>query len=319
MRIAASLAIALAALTATDARAEGRDCEVVFVRAPDEVRLVIESWLKAEPRCSGTIELRVVETENGSLYLIAQRPDGRIHEREVPDAQSAGVLVASWVADDWTSSPPEEPENEDAPPPVEPITVNPLVGAPGVTDALPPPSAPRSTGRWFSLAGMTMIEGMGGFGGRFEMDLFGGRTSKWTIGAALVGVSSLMHLATTDGFGTLDSMDLRALLVAARTWRIGDNWNIRWSVGLGPMYTDAQAHVSGGVGPDYMEYIVADGVSLAYETTLTLARELFDHRWAVTAGFDASFIAQDLDSSADVLVSRNTLDMMFLFGARYRL
>ncbi|MGE0402882.1 MAG: hypothetical protein AB7T06_39620, partial [Kofleriaceae bacterium] len=77
MRIAASLAIALAALTATDARAEGRDCEVVFVRAPDDVRLVIESWLKAEPRCSGTIELRVVETENGSLYLIAQRPDGR--------------------------------------------------------------------------------------------------------------------------------------------------------------------------------------------------------------------------------------------------
>lgn len=29
----------------------GRTCDVRFVRAPDDVRHVIESWLAAEPHC----------------------------------------------------------------------------------------------------------------------------------------------------------------------------------------------------------------------------------------------------------------------------
>jgi hypothetical protein len=315
MRIALSLAIAFGLFArATDANAERRDCEVVFVRAPDEARLVIESWLKAEPRCSGTIELRVVETEGGSLYLIAQRPDGRIHEREVPDAQSAGVLVASWIADDWTSTPPDE-DDEAAPSTVEAPTVNPVEGAPGVTAVAPPPrTQSRTTGRWFSVAGMIQTEGQGGVGARFEMDLVGGRSSKWTLGIMASGVSSQM--ATWDGVPmTLETVDLRALLVAARTWRLGQNWNIRWSIGLGPMYTDA---VGTSWDASNMQHVTADGVSLAYESTLTIAREMFDHRWAIMAGPAVTMIQQELDGyEGDI--SRNKTELMFMLGARYRL
>jgi hypothetical protein len=316
MRIAASIAITLAALCAsTDARAERGSCEVLFVRAPDDVRLVIESWLEAEPRCSGTIELRVVEMENGSLYLIAQRPDGRIHEREVPDAQSAGVLVASWVADDWTSPPPDE-KPVTPPPAVAPITVDPFAAAPGITDTIAP-AAPRSTGRWFSAAGMIQTEGEGGAGARFEMDLTGGRSSKWTLGVALAGVSSQMTAITTSvRLAVLETIDLRALFVAARTWRLGENWNVRWSFGLGPMYTDAEARLYDDSDP--MPYSTGDGVSLAYESTLTLAREFSEHRWAITAGPAATLISQELNGNA-YGVSRHKVELMFALGLRYRL
>ncbi|MFN0249123.1 MAG: hypothetical protein ACKV2T_19725, partial [Kofleriaceae bacterium] len=323
MRVAVPLAIAVASLAfASHVRAERRDCEVMFVRAPDDVRLVIESWLKAEPRCRGTIELRVVETETGSLYLIAQRADGRIHEREVPDAQSAGVLVASWVADDWTSSPPETEEEGATAPTVAPVTVNPFDGAPGATevaDSLPPSRATRATGRWFSVAPMILAEGHGGVGMRFEMDLAGGRSSKWTLGIAAVGVSSSMALFTTNNAGTLDAMDVRALAVAARTWRLGARWNVRWSVGLGPMYTDGTAVLW---ARDWTSmghvYVSAEGVSLAYESSLTLARELFDHRWAVTAGPAVTRISQTLDGYQEA-IERHKLELAFMLGARYRL
>lgn len=305
-----TLAIVLfAVVAAPEARAERGGCEVVFVRAPDDARLVIEGWLRAEPRCSGTIELRVVETESGTLYLIAQRPDGRIHEREVPDAQSAGVLVASWVADDWTSAP-EPDDSEDPAPVVAPLAVD--VGSPS-TDPMPTVRRARPTGRWFSTAGMVAMEGQGGFGARFEMDLAGGRTSKWTLGAAIAGVSS-MSPVMSDGFGRLESFDLRGLVVVARTWRLGENWNVRWSLGVGPMYTEGTAHI------DWPETTTnpAHGIDVAYEMGLSLARELLDHRWAIAAGPQFTAITQELDGVMND-IERNKLEVVFLLGARYRL
>src|SRR5688572_29410484 len=124
MRIAATALVALAvspAAAETAVRTEAA-CEVRFVRAPDDVRLEIERWLCAESHCMSSIDLRVVPTDDG-YYLLAQRPDGRIHERVVPNAQSAGVLVASWVADDWVRRP--------SPPlAVAPIIVNPFADEP---------------------------------------------------------------------------------------------------------------------------------------------------------------------------------------------
>lgn len=315
MRIAASLAIALGLAASPTARADHRGCEVSFVRAPDEVRLIIEKWLAAEPRCSGTIELRVVETEGGSLYLIAQRPDGRIHEREVPDAQSAGVLVASWVADDWTSTPRDEVESAPA---VAPVPASPVVDPPAIVATVP--ARARATGRWLTVGGMLQTEGEGGFGARFELDLLGGRSAKWTLGIAGAGVSSEMSLSLRGGYGYLETIDLRALLVAARTWQLGSEWNIRWSFGLGPTYTEGTAVVSDYSDP-YNERLMAlpaDGVSMAYESSLTLARELFDHRWAVTFGPAATLIKQLLDGP-EVEVSRSKIELMFMLGARYRL
>jgi hypothetical protein len=101
-------------------------CEVTIVRAPDDVRREIENWVAREPACRIALDVRVIPTEGG-LYLMARDSTGRLHERLVPDAQAAGVLVASWVADDTlepTPPPPgaarvpQSPEAETPPAPV---------------------------------------------------------------------------------------------------------------------------------------------------------------------------------------------------------
>src|SRR4051812_33596116 len=74
-------------------------CSVSIARAPDDVRAEIDHWVRAEPRCNASLEVRVVPTDGG-YYLFARDNRGRVRERVVPDARSAGVLVASWVADD---------------------------------------------------------------------------------------------------------------------------------------------------------------------------------------------------------------------------
>lgn len=80
---------------ASAARAQSA-CEVAVLRAPDGVRDVVARWVDNEPGCAGPLEVRIVETPGG-LYVIAT--DGtRTFERVVPDAESAGALVASWAA-----------------------------------------------------------------------------------------------------------------------------------------------------------------------------------------------------------------------------
>jgi hypothetical protein len=78
---------------------ERAPCRVTVVLAPADVRAEIEAWVRAEPRCERELEVRVVPTDEG-LYLSATDPRGRMRERVVPDAQSAAVLVVSWMADD---------------------------------------------------------------------------------------------------------------------------------------------------------------------------------------------------------------------------
>jgi hypothetical protein len=90
---------------------ESRDpgpCEVTIVRAPDDVRREIENWVAREPACRIALDVRVIPTEGG-LYLMARDSTGRLRERLVPDAQAAGVLVASWVADDALEPTPPPP------------------------------------------------------------------------------------------------------------------------------------------------------------------------------------------------------------------
>src|SRR5215470_2613557 len=109
------VAIALCSVIfAGSAAAQPDVCNVTIVRAPDAVREVVESWVRAEPRCSGTLEVRIVPTDGG-YYLFARDADGRTRERVVPDPQSAGALVASWAAADEVQLA--------APPPVAPSPV----------------------------------------------------------------------------------------------------------------------------------------------------------------------------------------------------
>src|SRR5258705_9803430 len=124
-------------------------CNVSIVRAPDAVREVVEGWVRAEPRCSGELEVRIVPTDGG-YYLFARDGAGRIRERVVPDPQSAGVLIASWAAADSIVS--------EAPP-----LVDPMVAAP--TRQMPPSAIERrretadpthtySWGGWLTLGGL---------------------------------------------------------------------------------------------------------------------------------------------------------------------
>jgi hypothetical protein len=102
---------------------EVRPCAVTIVRAPDDVRRAIEEWVQRETSCSIALDVRAIPTDGG-LYLLARESTGRLHERLVPDAQAAGVLVASWVANDSLEPTP--------PPPAL------LVPAPAAPFAVPP-------------------------------------------------------------------------------------------------------------------------------------------------------------------------------------
>ena len=90
-------------------------CQVTIVRAPEDVRLEIESWVAREPACRVALGVRAIPTEGG-LYLLARDSTGRLHERLVPDAQAAGVLVASWIADDTLEPTPLPPSPRLGPP-----------------------------------------------------------------------------------------------------------------------------------------------------------------------------------------------------------
>src|SRR5215468_4431933 len=130
MRFSLSIAVLLLAARASAQPAPPFDvdaspCAVTIVRAPEEVRRVIEAWVRKETACRIALDVRAVPTDGG-LYLLARDSAGRLHERIVPDAQAAGVLVASWVANDSL---------EPVPPPPVPVL---LLPAPVPQFAVPP-------------------------------------------------------------------------------------------------------------------------------------------------------------------------------------
>lgn len=255
-------------------------CGVTFVRAPDEVRYVIEQWLRAEPRCSSSIELRVVPTDGG-LYLLAQRPDGRIHERLVPDAQSAGVLVASWVADDWTAPPlPAEP----TPAPSAPLTVivDPLrVGPPGTAGVVASAAPHRShAGKWISLGMIVQPDNEGG-GFRGEVEL--ANVGAWKLGAALSYSEHHLDLmqSASWSFGTLTTTDTQVLAQLGRTARWG-RWELRAALGLGAIHTRANVWAQAQGNGGFTSYD-DDATFLVGEATGLVTRRLGDS-WGLGLG-----------------------------------
>jgi hypothetical protein len=173
MPSAGRLAACLAMLVAAPAYAQPARCRVTIVLAPEGVRQEIEAWVAAEPRCERELEVRVVPTDTG-LYLSARDPDGRVRERVVPDAQSAAVLVVSWMADD--SLGPTLPVGAPAPSPPE-VMIPPSVAdeaAPAVLGARyePPEHRTLSVG---------LIGGERNHGLRGQIDLLD--HGRWVFGA----------------------------------------------------------------------------------------------------------------------------------------
>jgi hypothetical protein len=231
--------------------AAAEPCRVEIVRAPEEVRPLIEDWVKAETRCGPPLRVRILATEGG-YYVLAQDASGRVRERLVPDAQTAAVLIASWVADDGAAVDPEEPvpapivapvaepDPVVAPPAAAPTPVAPApsIMAPGMVETIAPaPTAGKAVEkrRTFGIAGLA--DPVGG-GMRLELDLkqTGPRWKGLVLGIA---GGWWHHEESFSGSWDMQLSDLSVLGQAAYDLRRG-NFGFRASVGVGVAMTHGQ-------------------------------------------------------------------------------
>jgi len=319
--------ISITAVLAAASSAAAAPCSVSIARAPDDVRAEIERWVAAESRCNTTLEVRVVPTDGG-YYLFARDDHGRVRERIVPDAKSAGVLVASWVADDTIAvtppaplvGPPPAPVAPPAPAPAFVVTPPPAtltISAPGMAATEPrdemiehaAPSVP--SGRWLSLGAFSDFDQ--NLGVRIEGDFFvrGG----WSIAGSLAhSANTLQFQMTTPTFqpGILDTSDTRGVVSGAYTWTRG-MWQLRLSGGFGLMYTQAQ------VANQTMPFRSGEGVFPTAESTLVLSRAFDDH-WAVAAGPLVTWLIQTYqDTQNQSQLIRRDAEITAFAGIRYRL
>jgi len=335
-----SIVVPLLAAVLLPRAAAAEPCQVTYARAPEDVRKVIESWVRAEPRCVTTLELRVIPTDGG-LYLMARDGNGRVHERLVPDAQSAGVLVASWIADD--SSPPaagpqlpaDAPAIDPNAPAAEPPSNAPGTTAPAATASVAPEArpgaantapaaapaavgaptavtvtapAPAGIGHWLTFG---ILAGGRGGGLRGELDLL--TLGRWSIGTALALSTWESDLYSFTSSGFVDATDFRALMTLGRTIPRG-RWSLRLGVGAGFVHTS----VDGFLGSQNLH---ASGVFPTAEATAMVSRRIFA-RWAVTTGAVVTWYAQEYNvMSQDPFTEPDTTaqraaDLMYLFGVR---
>lgn len=222
--------------SAAAAFADPAPCAVTIVRAPDEVRATVESWL-ANERCEIPLTVRIIATD-GELYIYAQDERGRVHERTVPDAQSAGVLIASWTADDGIAIP--APETVTAPV-IAPAAPAAPVAAPNPRDWLAPAAlhdrAPRpakasSPGHWLTFG--AAVGSANSVGVRAELEVL--RRGAFSADMLVKwGSSSMDELSDplSSGYYIARFRDASALVGAHYTWQVRDVWHIRAGVAAG--------------------------------------------------------------------------------------
>jgi hypothetical protein len=218
---------------ALPALADPAPCAVTIVRAPDDVRATVESWL-ANEHCEVPLTVRIIPSD-GQLYIYAQDDRGGVHERTVPDAQSAGVLIASWTADDGIVI----PAPEAVPAPAAPIT--PAVTAPLAHDWLAPTVVrarsraaikPKPAEHWLTFGAAAGTSNS--IGVRAELEVFrrgafsGDMLIKW-------GEASMDELSDPlgDGYYLARFRDASALGGAHYTWKVWDLWHVRAGVAAG--------------------------------------------------------------------------------------
>ncbi len=293
-------------------------CQVTIARAPDDVRAVVEQWVKSEPQCSVALEVRIVPTEGG-LYLLAQDERGGVRERIVPDAQTAGVLVASWIADDNAPPlpPPAPPPRalETAPAPtVEPVyeSITPPGLAPIAIASTAP--APKKNSKWITAGGLLPMSDNGGVGLRLEADII--RRGQWMFGAALSAAGSRVSLSSTYGGAYLSSADYKLIGYVSRPSQRG-RWQLRPALGVGAIRSEGYAWDG-----DTMMYDV-EGTFPTIEASFTVSREL-GKSWAAYTGPLATVIVQEYtawapDAQYPMTINRSNLDFVMFAGLRRRL
>lgn len=296
-------------------------CEVSIARAPDDVRVEIESWVAAEPRCATQLEIRVVPTQGG-YYLFARDPAGRVRERIVPDAQSAGVLVASWVADDVPEGahPPDTTVIEIVPPAM--ISIEAPGTAPVIDRVVKTSEPTRRPARWLSVGGLIRMEDGGGGGVRAELDI--ASWGPWSAGLAF-GISRsfsndiAIANASAWEYGTLETHDLRAVLGVSRTSRFGD-WELRLGGGAG--FVKTTFGYDGRLLGSSAASSSGEGVALTAEVSAQLTRRFGN--WALGAGPLVTFYSQQLEGvtignpidSMPTVVTRERPELSMFAGVR---
>jgi hypothetical protein len=292
--LAASAAAAQPAPAPEPAPAAG--CTVQLVRVPDDVRPVIEEWVAAEPRCAVSLAVRVLVVDNG-LYVLASDDTGRVYERVVPDALTAAVLIASWMADDGgVPAPMPEPTPAPAPEPTpapEPITTPAPAPAPAPTpapaygpggyevapDALPIAVVRKRGPRALAL-GMMASEPSVGL--RLELDWM--KVRGITLGVAASAFYTQTDLYAWSGSGTVESREVTAMVQASKAWRFG-RYELRAAVGLGATITDADGEWMDG---SIWRSERIRGVSPSAEAAFTAGA--WFGRWGVRAGMVDAFL-----------------------------
>ncbi|HEY1817005.1 MAG TPA: hypothetical protein VGG74_31870 [Kofleriaceae bacterium] len=121
------------------------------------------------------LDVQVDQTASG-LHVLATDGAGRVRERVVPDAQTAAVLIVSWMADDSFDEPASTPALEAPTSAMSSAPEESVDSASRVTASVARGSA-RSPARWFSL-GLLLTDDGRGFHG--QIDLIG--RGHWRVG-----------------------------------------------------------------------------------------------------------------------------------------
>jgi hypothetical protein len=247
---------------------EAHPCTVTIVRAPDDVRREIEDWVHREVSCRISLDVRVIPTDGG-LYLLARESTGKLHERLVPDGQAAGVLVASWVANDSLQPMPQPP------PMLAPPVLIPAVpfGGPPVDLILraPPPCStlacrgPRQTATWG--LGVTVLPRENS-GARLRIDFDVLRSGSVAAGLVLAGATSIGdRMDYPFAQERRRRVDGRAL--AGMSWTLTQGpWSARLQAAAGAVWSHVLRDPDNGIyAADWAGYAVEASVLFGYHVS----------------------------------------------------
>lgn len=310
-------------------------CEVTISRAPDDVRDAIEKWVRAEPRCSTSLDVRVVPTDGG-LYLLARASNGRIYERVVPDAQSAGVLVASWIADDsvtwapparepYPAAPVSPPPSVRRAPPAGPGAVAPS-SAPGTRLVAKAEPAREPSWRWIGVSALTSVdftsdEHVSGHdantllqGVRVDLDLL--RLGPWKLGiAATTPMKSFFE--SYDTYSTMEFTDMRGGAGISRTMQTG-RWYLRLQAGVGMVYSRMTGEYDDMSTDLAFAPMSASGVFPMVEGGASVGGVFF-RNWALDAGALSAWRGQRMRTPDGSVSFDRGVQSSILVGLRRRL
>ena len=296
-------------LVATPVAAE--PCAVTIVRAPDDVRSVVEDKLEDEAPCSVALEVRIIPTDGG-YYLLARDDRGRVHERTVPDAKTVAVLVTSWADNDGTIAPPG------------------VVAETAVSVVAPVVREPP-TPKWLTVDGFIGTD-IPTKGGRLAIDLFA--TGAWSFGIATSVSSSdySIPFQTSSGIGSVvGTRDIKGTIYVSYAMT-SNNWYLRPAVAVGFVLTTASATTHSYFNAYAPTPEDTSDVSPTVEVSAMVGYAFGSRSWALEVGpaltaYSQAFHLQDNVPGAptfesagpDIIVSRSDLEWTLLAGLRHRL